>query len=259
MKYLLTTLAMIFMAQCPSPNKERTFEKKTFNSISGQELPYRILFPDNYNHRESYPLIVFLHGSGERGNDNEAQLTHIAPSFLTDNFQEKYPSIILFPQCASEDTWAEVDVQENVWQVKDSEKATPSMESLIELIDQIIQEHGVAKTQIYIAGLSMGGFGTYDILSRRPDLFAAGISICGGGNKRYVYKYDDVSMWVFHGAKDPVVPVFLSQEMAESFGARQMDYKYTEYPEGAHDVWNQAWAEPDLLPWLFSKKKQVVD
>lgn len=255
MKYIMISLCSIFLLQCPSSNKGRSYEKFVFESSDGHELPYRVLFPDNYSKNKEYPVILFLHGAGERGNDNEKQLVHIADKFLTDEFQENYPSIVLFPQCAEDDYWAFVNRENNQWLVEDTEKSTPSMEALMEMFLEFQQNNAVDKSRLYLAGLSMGGFGTYDLLVRRPDWFAAAIPICGGGNKRYTYKYKDVPLWMFHGAKDPVVPVSLSQELADDFRGRGMNFIYTEYPEGGHDVWTQAWEEPKLLPWLFGHYK----
>ena len=255
MKFIFFSLISFLMIQCPSKNIERSFEKHIFYSDDGQELPYRVLFPDNYSKNKNYPLVLFLHGSGERGRDNEAQLQHIASSFMTDEYQAKYPSIIIFPQCPLEDYWAPVDVVNGKWTISEKPNPQPAMRALIELVDQFIIDFPVDRSRMYLAGLSMGGFGTLDLLSRRPNMFAAAIPICGGGNKRFTYKYEQTPIWMFHGAKDPVVPVSLSQEMVDEFRIRNMDYKYTEYPEGGHDVWNKAWSEPELLPWLFSKNR----
>jgi len=256
MKYIILSIVCTFLLQCgPKPDPSPTYEAHVFNSSSGHELPYRVLYPENYNKKKTYPLIVFLHGSGERGSDNEKQLKHIADKFQTAEFRKKYPSIILFPQCAEEDSWAVVKKHEGKWLVEDTEKTTPSMEALLEMILDFKRTNGVDKSRMYITGLSMGGFGTFDLLVRRPEWFAAAVPICGGGNKRYSYKYKDVPIWMFHGAKDPVVPVSLSQELADDFRGRQMNYRYTEYPEGEHDVWHKAWVEPDLLPWLFAQSR----
>ena len=255
MKYILFSMITFLMIQCPSETTERSFEKHVFTSEAGHELPFRVLYPDNYSKNKNYPLVLFLHGSGERGSDNEAQLVHIASSFMTDEYQSKYPSIIIFPQCAKDDRWAPVEIINGQWTIGDSMNPKPSLQAVIEMLDQFIIDNPVDRSRMYLGGLSMGGFGTLDLLNRRPNMFAAAIPICGGGNKRYTYKYEHVPIWMFHGAKDPVVPVSLSREMSDEFRIRDMDYKYTEYPEGGHDIWNKAWSEPGLLPWIFSKKR----
>ena len=218
-------------------------------------MPYRLLKPDNVESNKSYPLIIFLHGSGERGNDNELQLSHIAPSFLEDDFMNKYPSFVIFPQCPKTQTWASVNTVDDKWYVGESNDPQPAGQAVLDLIDDFIRTNRVDRSRIYIAGLSMGGFGSLDLIRHKTDFFAGAVSICGGGNRRYVDTYRELPIWLFHGAKDPVVPVNLSQEMATEFEGRKMDYRYTEYPEGGHDVWNQAWSDPELIPWLFSKQR----
>ena len=257
MKYLLFGMLGLMFMQCPSKKMERNYEKKLFVSSEGQELPYRILYPDNYSKKKKYPLILFLHGSGERGSDNEAQLVHIAPKFLSDDFQSKHPSIVVFPQCSADDTWTQVERTDSKWTVSSSDTITAPMQAVVEWMDDFLENEAVDRQRIYLSGLSMGGFGTYDLLSRKPEWFAAAIPICGGGNRRNIGLYEDVPIWIFHGKKDPVVPVSLSQEMADEFKLRKMNYRYTEYPEGTHDVWSQAWNEPDIINWLFSQQKQL--
>lgn len=252
MKYLLISLLSTFLIACPAKKNERVYKSFTYEASSGLKLPYRVLFPDNYDKSNHYPLLLFLHGAGERGNDNEKQLVHIASKFTSDEYQEKHPSIIIFPQCPENDYWAHVNRDDGKWLVEDTDKATPSMEAVMEMLNDFKRTEAVDKSRMYVTGLSMGGFGTYDLLSRRPNWFAAAIPICGGGNKRYSYKYSHVPIWLFHGAKDPVVPVTLSRELADDFRGRSMRVRYTEYPEGGHDVWTQAWNEEKLLPWLFS-------
>ena len=256
---MIFSLLSLFLLQCPSKTSEGIYEKHVYESSDGHELPYRILYPEKYSKSKSYPVLLFLHGAGERGNDNESQLAHISGKFQTDQFRHDYPAIVIFPQCAEDDSWAYVERDNGKWLVKDTDEVTPSMYAVIELMDQLMKELPIDRSRIYLTGLSMGGFGTFALLAQRPDWFAAAVPICGGGNKRYSYKYKDIPVWIFHGAKDPVVPVELSRELAEDFKGRKMNVRYTEYPEGGHDVWNRAWDEPALLPWLFSKVKQTKE
>lgn len=258
MKYFSISIIALILVMCgDSTSKERSFSKETFTSKTSYELPYRLLKPDQEKAGETYPLVIFLHGSGERGNDNEKQLVHIAPSFLTDDYMNTYPSYVIFPQCPEGDYWGTVNVINDQWYVGESSEPSSAGQAVLDLIDDFIRKNPVDRRKIYIAGLSMGGFGTLDLIRHRTEFFAGAIAICGGGNKRYVNEYRDLPVWLFHGAKDPVVPVTLSREMSTEYKIRNMDYRYTEYPEGGHDVWNKAWSESDLLPWLFSKNRKT--
>jgi predicted peptidase len=238
------------------------FEKQLF--IQGEDtLRCRILTPVNFSPSKKYPLVVFLHGSGERGIDNEKQLTWGADIFLDSLNRNRYPAIVLFPQCPPNETWANTIRTE----VKDSlggfrldtlAKLKNSTKLLLNFIDTLAAGGGIDKQRIYIGGLSMGGFGTFEILWRRPDLFAAAIAICGGGTPEKVSSYaPKLPIWVFHGDADAVVPVGNSRIMVTALRSAKMSVTYTEYPGINHDSWKNAFAEPKLMDWIFSQKKKV--
>jgi len=129
------------------------------------------------------------------------------------------------------------------------------MEGVIELLDHILRDSNIDKSRVYVGGLSMGGFGTLDLLHRRPELFAAAMPICGGADFGKVDKFKEIPLWIFHGAKDTVVPADLSRELIKVLNEMGSTPKYTEYPEGGHGIWNDAIRDPELLPWLFNQKK----
>jgi predicted peptidase len=238
------------------------YQKKWF--IKGTDtLPYRILYPLNYDAKKQYPLVLFLHGAGERGNNNEAQLVHGSKLFLDSANRSRYPAIVIFPQCPYTDFWARIRL------VKPAKDSIPhqleyltdapgrSMKMVNLLLDSMSAEKVVDNKRIYVGGLSMGGMGTFEILWRRPGFFAAAFPICGGGNvdKASVYA-DNFPAWIFHGAKDNVVDVNDSRKMYAALKAAGANVKYTEYPEARHDSWTNVFAEPGLLSWLFSQKKK---
>jgi predicted peptidase len=236
------------------------FEKKAFTSLKGTSLPYRILLPENYDKGKKYPLVLFLHGAGERGSDNERQLVHGSKLFLADSNRKNFPAIVVFPQCSTEGWWSSVQVDRNKEPLEFtfdySKPVTASLESAIELTKQLTKDLKVDKNRIYITGMSMGGMGTFEAVAREPKLFAAAAPICGGGDtKSYNASIAKVPFWVFHGADDPVVNVKLSRDMVEKLKSLSATVKYTEYPGVGHDSWNNAFAEPDFLKWLFSNKK----
>lgn len=228
---------------------------------SKDSIYYRILFPENFNPNAKYPIIFFLHGSGERGNDNEKQLTHGGQLFLKDNIRKNFPSIVVFPQCPENDYWANVNIIRNDKEKRnfsfvEGGKPTKIMHSLVGMVNDFLKKPYVNKDQVYIGGLSMGGMGTFELLRRKRYTFAAAFSICGGDNTNNIKKYQRVPLWLFHGAKDDVVDPAFSMVIAERLKNVGDEVKFTLYPKDNHNSWDSAFAEPELLPWLFSHKKQ---
>lgn len=208
-------------------------------------LLYRLLKPAVQNESERYPLVIFLHGSGERGNDNIVTLKHIAPLFLTESNRSQFPCFVLVPQCPAHENWTYPD-----WYQEPKEP----LSSVVALIDSLKSLPFIDSTRIYITGLSMGGYGTWYLLTKYPEKFAAAVPICGGGDTHQVEKFKHVPVWNFHGAKDNAVPVERSRSMIRALKDAGAAPKYTEYKKVGHESWVNAYAEPDLLPWLFSQK-----
>ena len=224
-------------------------------------ISYRFLFPENFNPAKKYPLIIVLHGAGERGSDNEAQLRYGPKMFLNEDVRAKYPAIVIFPQCHKGGYWSNVDIKTDsagkvAFQFRQGGEPTPAMRGLLGMVSEWLDKPFVDKHHVYVGGLSMGGMGTFEILRRRPDVFAAAFTICGGDNtlnaKIYAKK---VPLWIFHGAKDHVVAADHSIVMVNAIKAAGGNPRFTLYPNVAHDSWDDAFAEPGLVPWLFEHKK----
>ena len=224
-------------------------------------LRCRILTPQNFDINKKYPLLVFLHGAGERGTDNIKQLEWGADLFLDSLNRLKFPAIVVFPQCPENESWANIKRSE----VKDSlggftldtlANAGRTSAMVLRFIDTLLAHGGIDRTRIYLGGLSMGGFGTFEFLWRRPNLFAAAFPVCGGGSPEKVRLYPKkLPIWIFHGDADPIVPVQHSRRMVQALKKTSAEVKYTEYAGVGHDSWKNVFAEPELLAWLFSKKK----
>ena len=235
------------------------FEKYRFMQ-SGDTLPYRILLPENFDVKKSYPLVLFLHGRGESGNDNEKQLAHGAKLFLDSVNRKKYPAIVVFPQNPYQYYWSNVQTvskengERTFYFVKTGEPST-SMRMVISLLYNLQKRYKIEKTQIYVMGLSMGGMGTFEIVNRMPYTFAAAVPICGGANPSIASNLKGTNWWVFHGAKDDIVNPKLSQDMVKAMRRNGVNVKFTLYPEANHNSWESAFAEPDLLKWIFSQKR----
>lgn len=235
------------------------YEKGSF--IKGKDsINYRILFPEQFDAQKKYPIVFFLHGRGERGTDNEKQLTHGGKLFLNEQYRKQFPAIVVFPQCGEDSYWANVDINETnnkrVFKFMEGGKPTKSMRALLRMIDNLLDKPYTDKKRVYIAGLSMGGMGTYEVLRRKPRTFAAAIAICGGDNIANVRKYKKVPLWIFHGEKDDVVPPVNSINIVNQLKVLGVTPKLTLYPQANHNSWDSAFAEPQLLPWLFSNQKK---
>jgi predicted peptidase len=236
------------------------YEKHWF--IRGNDtLPYRVLLPKNYDPSKEYPLLLFMHGSGERGNDNEAQLIHGGRLFLRDSIRENYPAIIVFPQCPSNSFWSNMQfvfdsvTKKRTFLFQEKGEPTAAMKMVLILLDELEDKYKLDDDRYYVGGLSMGGMGTFELVRRKPKMFAAAFPICGGGNIATARKSRRPSWWIFHGLKDNVVPSELSQQMAGALKAAGANVTLTLYPEANHNSWDPAFAEKDLLPWIFSHKK----
>ena len=233
------------------------YEKKSF-VFENDTLNYRILKPLNYNPNKRYPVHLFLHGSGERGNDNSSQLTHGGKLFLKKENREKYNSWVIFPQCSKNDRWPSLSSDQ--WDKSfnnNNSKPNKSLGLVIRLMDKFIEKNQVDKQRIYLSGLSMGGMGTFEILFRRPNMFAAATPICGNGIPQLAKLYaDKVPLWIFHGSDDNVVSPKYSLAMAKAIIEAGGSPKMTLYENTGHGSWNNAFEEKDFLKWIHSKSNK---
>lgn len=238
----------------------KPYQKKIFIS-AGHELPYRILYPENYDKTKKYPLILFLHGAGERGTDNRKQLVHGAKLFLKDENRKSFPAIVVFPQCPEDSYWSSVKIDRSKqplqFEFDYTTNPTWPLVAANELVKKIIKEEAVDKSKVYVAGLSMGGMGTFESVYRYPDLYAAALPICGGGDAtHYDKRVGKTAFWIFHGSADAVVNPQQSRDMEAKIKLLKIKNRYTEYPGVNHNSWDNAFAEPDFLSWMFSHRRR---
>jgi predicted peptidase len=256
---LTFSLMLLFYGLSSNAQDLNKYEKGSF--IKGKDsIPYRILFPENFDASKKYPIIFFLHGRGESGNDNQKQLTHGAKLFLKEEVRKQFPAIVVFPQCTTDSYWANVVISTDStgrrgFNFQEKGKPSKAMHALLGMIDNLLDKPYTDHSRVYIGGLSMGGMGTYELLRRKPRVFAAAFAICGGDNIANVQRYKKIPLWIFHGEKDDVVPVVYSTRIADQLKVLGRPAKLTLYPEANHNSWDSAFAEPGLLPWLFSNHK----
>ena len=250
-------LALPFLGQAQDNS---AFDRGSYTTKT-DTLAYRILFPQKFDPAKKYPLLLVLHGAGERGNDNNAQLKYGPKLLLNDSIRQNYPAIVVMPQCPNNSFWANAKVEQNaagkyIFKFAEGGEPTAAMHALLGLVDQMLDKPYVNKKRVYIGGLSMGGMGTFEILRRKPNVFAAAFAICGGDNTNNVTKYaKKVPLWIFHGQKDSVVPFEHSQVVVDALVAAGATPKFTIYPNDDHNSWDDAFAEPDFMHWLFSHSK----
>ncbi|MFT6998428.1 MAG: putative peptidase [Cryomorphaceae bacterium] len=226
------------------------FSYENYISNEGDTLKYRQLFSD-YDTDSKYPLVIFLHGSGERGNDNEAQLKWGVMNFATNEIMKNYRPIVIAPQCPQEMGWDNFNEEDSTMKSEPSEP----MKLLKELIDKTVKEQPIDITRIYITGLSMGGHGTYDAMMRYPDLFAAAVPVCGDGDLSKAADIAHIPIWIFHGALDAVVNPILSQKMVEALTSAGAHPGYTQYPQAGHFAWLAAYDDAMMMNWLFRQQR----
>jgi predicted peptidase len=237
--------------------------KKELFARKNQVLPYRLLYPIVFDTSKQYPLLIFLHGAYEKGNDNEVQLDIGGRYFLADSNRRNFPAVIVFPQCPSNDLWALFDAEfDSMGMLKRAifpfRKEPTAITSLLkQLVDSLMLLSFIDTHKIYVGGLSQGGMGVFDMVARYPGIFAAAFPICGAGKVSTADKFaKQTALWIFHGADDDVVPVHFSRQFYEKLKKLGADVRYTEYPGVRHESWINAFHEKDLLPWLFSKSKK---
>jgi predicted peptidase len=196
-------------------------------------MDYLLFLPQDYEKEDSWPLMLFLHGAGERGDDLELVKKHGPPKIV--HTKKDFPFILVSPQCKSRRWWEPF--------------------GLTALLDDVVAKYKVDEDRIYVTGLSMGGFGTWSLASHAPDRFAAIAPVCGGGEPYWTKRFVHLPVWVFHGAKDFLIPLRRSEEMAEALKKRGGNVKLTVYPDAGHDAWTETYDNPELYEWLLQQKR----
>jgi predicted peptidase len=210
--------------------------KQTLEAKASDDLrpDYWLYLPEKYGESKDqrWPLLLFLHGAGERGDDLELVKKH-GPPKLAD--KQAFPFVVVSPQCAKEKRW--------------------NAEALGKLLDEVVAKHRVDKDRVYVTGLSMGGAGTWRLAAAYPDRFAAIMPICGGGDPKTAERIKHIPTWVFHGAKDQAVKLQRSEEMVDALKAAGGKPEFTVYPDANHDSWTETYNNPKVYDWLLKHKR----
>lgn len=223
-------------------------------------LNYRLYLPDNIKNDKKYSFVLFLHGAGERGNDN---LLHINNSdngtdiLLKELLNSKYREdvIVAAPQCPTDEKWNNADWAKGSY-VFEKDNITPVLQRVIDLLfEDIFTNYPIDMDRLYITGLSMGGYGTWDFITRYPDLFAAAVPVCGGCDLSAADIVKQIPIWIFHCPNDNIVDYKTSKLMYEKLKENGSPVRYTEYML-KHACWRGAYTNEELFPWMFGNKKK---
>ncbi len=218
--------------------EEHKFSPNAPAASNSKTLPYRLLKPEYIKSGRKYPLVIFLHGAGERGTDNQIQLQSLPTLLAQPAYRKKHPCFLVVPQCPTQQSWQQ------------------QFPALLEIIDKVMQENPIDKRRIYLTGYSMGAYGTWSLAALRPDLFAAAVPVAGGGDVQTAHQLIDLPIWAIHGNADKAVPVSQSREMIKAIRQAGGSPNYTELKGIGHNCWQQAYTNPNgILPWMFKQKK----
>ncbi len=228
---IVLTLAALLPGVAVSEETAESFEAQITKTVGYR---YLLVKPEGYDPEKSYPLIIFLHGKGEEGDDLSRVKIHGPYNKVAELGLDV---LIAAPQAPAEQWW--------------------DVDALGALVAHLQETLPVDPDRVYLTGLSMGGRGTWALLAHRPDLFAAAAPICGWGVPRKAPEIKHIPIWVFHGAKDGVVNVGQSRAMVAALKEAGGDIQYTEYPEAGHDSWTETYNNPKLYEWMLAQSRQT--
>lgn len=257
MKILCAAIALAALTLCTTASAGGAqdvvdgFAARTFTAANGETMPYRLFIPDEGARKNRLPLILYLHGGGGVGTDNRKQIsggnTNGTHAWTTAEAQRRHPAFVLAPQLA----------QNRPSQPGRADAWSSSLATVLEIIAAVSREFAIDSDRVYVTGQSLGGYGAWEIVSRHPQMFAAAVPLCGGGDAVRIVAARTVPVWAFHGAQDPVVPVSESRELVAALRRAGSAVKYTEYADVGHDAWTRAYSEPELAEWIFSQRRSA--
>lgn len=234
----LLIFSVILIVACTTETFAQGFEKTKYQADSSRTLQYALLKPQKVEAGKKYPLVLTLHGAGGRGNKNWERNCLANTVLARPEMRSKYPCFIVAPTVSKQGSWR-----------------GESLDDALELVGKLLKKLPVDPDRVYVTGQSMGGYGTFEAMARKPELFAAGAPVCGGNQASNAKKMASIPIWVFHGEKDRVVPVARSREMVEAIKKAGGKPRYTELPGVRHNAWTPAYKNQELWKWMFSQKR----
>lgn len=253
----LPALLVLGVVQSLALAAEPVSEARTFKDDKGRSIAYRLIKPAAVEKDQRYPLVVHLHGAGERGDDNEKQLVHFYAKgkALGTVDAAKQPYFAFAPQCPNDQQWVNKPWGKGSYE---QDKISDALDVALLAMDSVIKELPIDTSRIYITGLSMGGYGTWDAILRRPDLFAAAVPICGAGDPSKAKLIAKLPIWAWHGDADNVVPPSGSRDMVEAIAKAGGEAKYSELKKVGHNSWAAAYSSGEMWDWMFKQKREAA-
>jgi predicted peptidase len=230
-------------------------EAREWTTADGTVVKYRWSAPETMVAGKTYPLVLFLHGAGERGADNSAQLKHGVLPLLEGAHKLGESCFMIAPQCPADLWWAPINRETMRLSAPDQPNAL--LDAVLALVEEVKKNQPIDPQRFYVTGLSMGGYATWDLLGRVPERIAAAVPICGGGDPALAGKFKDIPVWAFHGEADAVVPVRTTRDMIAAMEKAGGKPKSTFYPEVNHDSWTRTYQDPELIRWMFAQRSRV--
>ncbi|QDS87318.1 esterase [Rosistilla ulvae] len=264
---LRIALSLSLLLACGLIMADEPYQARTISlpAVPGEEgsksesYSYRLLSPQTIEPGKTYPLVLFLHGAGERGDDNTRQLKYLPELLATPANREKYPCFVLAPQCPTGKQWVDVPWGDRTSTPLPEQPSRP-MQAVIAMLQQTMQDQPVDRSRVYLTGLSMGGYGSWDLAARQPEWFAAAIIVCGGGDEHQATRLKPLPIWAFHGGADTVVPTQRSRSMVQAIhdaGGTQIEY--SELPGVGHNSWTHAYSpSAGALDWMFAQVRKPI-
>jgi len=242
-------------------NGKNFYAQKTESFIfiddNNEKLPYRLFLPENYSSEIEYPLLLSFHGAGEKGDDNFQQLEPWVAAWINDNIQAKNPCIILMPQCPQNRQWVDVPFQKGSYSISEVPMTKP-MKLVKKIFDKIMNEYSVDENRVYVMGVSMGGYATWNFILNYPDIPAAAVPICGAGDPSLANRIKSLPIWAFHGDRDEVVPISGTTDMTNQLKKLgNNNVRVTIYENVGHESYDMAWKDLDLIRWVFKQNKLI--
>ncbi len=231
----------------------------SFETFEGTKwtAPYRLRLPENYSIEKKYPVVLFYHAAGERGDDNIMQLAIGLPVAMQNSNSPLYDAIIIAPQCPKDKKWVDTDWRLGNYRVDDTPE-TVYIQTALELLDYTLKKYSCDKSRIYIMGISMGSFAVWDTLARHGERFAAAFACCGAGDPSKAEQMRNIPIWTYHGALDPEVPADGTRNMVQAIQAAGGEkIHYTEYPDLNHWSWDAAYSSYDDIRAMFEQQKSI--
>jgi predicted peptidase len=226
------------------------FRKEVYVNKKGDKLPYRLFVPVGYSSAKTYPLVLWLHGGEGRGSDNVKQITrgnekgtHV---WISSDVQSKFPAFVLAPQCPVGENWADPELNQ----------PARALEMSLQILAMVEKQFAIDPDRIYLVGQSMGGLGVWSLLQTHGEKWAGAVVLAAYDNFTAPMAISRVPLWVFQGDLDQNVPVDLVREMIKQLKKLNADLRYTEYHKVDHQVWNKAFSEPELVPWLSLQRRK---